>query len=104
MDPKQALTEQTTKIISNKWKTADFDRWLCMDAGTTFGDLFEEKFHKGRDHGRTLIYNIQCLLRTKHDYKIQEIIEYIISYILKLDLQEKEKENPVITHGFSYFS
>ena len=55
------LFECLKNALVNTWNTSDFDRWLYMDAGTSFGYAFDTRVKDGFIKGRTLVYKIDKL-------------------------------------------
>ena len=91
------LFECLKKALVNNWQTSDFDRWLYMDAGTSFGYAFDTRVKDGFIKGRTLVYNIQCLLREKKA-TMDDILKLVQAYVAETETNSKPE------HGYSYFS
>jgi hypothetical protein len=99
-------------------ESPNFDQWLFMDAGTSFGYAFESHIlHKvptfvsvgkrlGYDLGKLFIYRIQLFVRKNPDFTIEMIYEQAKSHISDLITEMKSMNILPVVHSddYSYFS
>lgn len=95
------------RTLRDAWSFGNFDKWLFLDAGTTFGYAFQSHIHNifhaedGFQIGKLCVYEIQMYVRQNKDYTLDAIVECANNYVVK----NIPKLHPTIPdYEYAYFN
>lgn len=110
----QSLRQYCLEALQSTWGTEEFDRWLFLDAGTSFDyafsthicTIYPSQKDKSKRHGKLCVYEMQRYVRANKEYTLESLLAcadaYIANLVGILGTSEPQQQ-PIKEDGYSYF-